>query len=71
MLSIVYQLFIPYISLKKKEIMKNCPRCKSKSRQRMKRVGIAKYIYGLQEYDCVKCNKRYFHIPLLNLSFYI
>jgi len=51
--------------------MKNCPRCKSKSRQRMKRVGIAKYIYGLQEYDCVKCNKRYFHIPLLNLSFYI
>ena len=48
--------------------MKNCPKCKSTSRHRMKRAGISKYICSLKAYGCDRCNTRYIYLPILNLS---
>tara|TARA_B100000795_G_scaffold181133_1_gene137235 strand:+ start:176 stop:325 length:150 start_codon:yes stop_codon:yes gene_type:complete len=48
--------------------MKKCPKCKSVSRTRMKRVGVSKYIFSAKAYACGNCNNRYVYLPLLNLS---
>jgi transposase-like protein len=47
--------------------MKNCPRCKSASRQRTRRKGFVKLIPGTKGYACEKCNTRYAWFGLLNL----
>jgi len=42
-----------------------CPKCKSLSKVRMKRIRWAKYVYAAKSYACDNCNKRYTVIKLL------
>ncbi|WP_435413835.1 hypothetical protein [Polaribacter aestuariivivens] len=48
--------------------MKACPRCKSVSRHRMRRKGIARLIPGTKGYACDKCNTLYTWVPFINRS---
>ena len=51
--------------------MKSCPKCKSVSRHRMRRKGIAKLVPGARGYACDKCNTEYAWFSLINRSFKI
>ena len=48
--------------------MKACPRCKSVSKHRMRRKGIARLIPGTKGYSCDRCNAQYTWISWVNLS---
>ena len=49
--------------------MKACPSCKSMSRHRMSRRGIAKKIPGCRAYECDKCGDNYIWNSFINRSF--
>lgn len=51
--------------------MKACPKCKSASRRRLKRMSFSfvKFFPGTKSYGCDKCNTRYTWFPLINRSF--
>ncbi|QTE21778.1 hypothetical protein [Polaribacter cellanae] len=49
--------------------MKACPRCKSVSRHRMRRKGIARLIPRSKAYACDNCNVEYTWISFINRSF--
>ena len=46
--------------------MKACPKCKSASRHRMRKKGVARLIPSGRTYACDKCNIEYTWIPVLN-----
>ena len=49
--------------------MKNCPKCKSISRHRLKRRGFVKYLPGFRAYECDNCCQTYTWSSFLNRSF--
>lgn len=49
--------------------MKACPKCKSESRHRMKRLGLVKIIPGTKSYACDKCNAHYTWFSFINRTF--
>lgn len=48
--------------------MKACPKCKSVSRHRLRRVNLIKLIPGTRSYGCDKCNTQYTWFSFVNRS---
>ncbi len=49
--------------------MKACPKCKSPSRDRIRRKPILKLIPGTKAYSCNVCDTRYTYFYFVNQSF--
>lgn len=48
--------------------MKACPKCKSVSKQKLKRRPIVKIYVGSIGYSCNNCNTAYTWFPIINRS---